>query len=262
LTVQQREIPPPEVAQPAPEDAYRLYFASGFYDRRYPMPNLAMWRRIESLLTPAMAVLDFGCGSGRYLMHLRGRAHRVIGYDVSPTALQTIHRKAAETGWHDLMVLGPGPEDLDAHIDAAGPVDLVLCLFGVVGHITDAPTRAEALQRMRRALKPGSGRLLISVPNRRRRFRAEQRIASGALVRYQRRTEDGGIVELGYQLFDPESLTRELADAGFRVRRIGCESILPESWLLHHALLRQLDGLLARVFPARWAYGIYAEATC
>ncbi|MEM9578145.1 MAG: class I SAM-dependent methyltransferase [Pseudomonadota bacterium] len=250
---------PAEVSQ---GDAYQLYFRSGFYDRRYPSPNRSMWRRIERKLSPEKSVLDFGCGSGRYLLRLRGLVRRAIGFDVSPAALETLRQRADAQGWGALVILGPDPAALDAHVKEEGPVDLVLCLFGVVGHITDPDTRAEALVRMRKALKPGSGRLLISVPNRARRFRAEQAEAGGALVRYERHTEEGARVVLDYQLFDPPMLVRELSQAGFTLRRMSCESVLPETWLLHNAALRWLDGLLTPWCPTRWGYGIYAEASC
>lgn len=244
--------------------SYQLYFTSGLYDQRYPSPNRTMWRRIEAFLTPETSVLDFGCGSGRYLLRLRGLVGRAIGFDVSPAALETI--RARSEGWDELLILGPEAADLDTHIEHAGRVDVALCLFGVLGHITDAQARMDALMRIRRALKPGTGRLLISVPNGLRRFRTAQRQAAqggpDGLVCYERRTGDGTSVVLNYQLFDPELLVRELAEAGFDLRRLGCESMLPESWLLHHAALRWIDGLITPFCPARWGYGIYAEASC
>ncbi|SFG03140.1 class I SAM-dependent methyltransferase [Roseobacter denitrificans] len=256
--------PPITTADATTQASYHLYFSSGLYDLRYPSPNRIMWQRIEQFLHAGAAVLDFGCGSGRYLMRLQGRVARAAGFDVSPTALETIRERAARSEWHDLHVLGPDEADIADHTKAYGQVDLVLCLFGVLGHITDETARAQALLRMREALKPDSGRVLISVPNRARRFRAEQarnRDTSG-LVRYSRRTEDGQNVVLNYQLFDPEKLVQELAAAGFNLRRIGCESVLPESWLLRNGLARRLDALLTPLCPPRWGYGIYAEASC
>ena len=222
-----------------------------------------MWQRIAGTVSPQSAVLDFGCGSGRYLLRLQGLVGRAAGFDVSPAALDTVRSRAISAGWDDLAVLGPEAADLDRHVQERGPFDLVLCLFGVLGHITDPDARADALARMFRALKPGSGRLLISVPNRARRFRAEQ--AAGArdgLVHYRRRTEDGQDVVLHYQLFDPAKLAQELAAAGFTLRKLSCESVLPESWLLHNGLARWIDSLLTPVCPVRWGYGICAEATC
>lgn len=257
---QSKPVPPNDATNQA---AYQVYFTSGFYDRRYPSPNRSMWKRITTLMHPGAAVLDFGCGSGRYLLGLYGLAGRAIGFDVSDAALATVRQKARAQGWHDVQVIGPDAAALDRAIEADGPVDLVLCLFGVLGHITDVTARADALMRIRRALKPASGRLLISVPNRARRFRAEQASAvSQGLVRYTRRTEDGRDVVLNYQLFDPDMLVAELADAGFRVHAIGCESVLPESWLLHNGAARWLDGILTPMCPARWGYGICAEVSC
>lgn len=221
-----------------------------------------MWRRIEALLSPDTSVLDFGCGSGRYVLRLQGRVARAIGFDVSQAALETLEERASARGWQDLVVLGPEPEALDAHVWSEGQVDLTLCLFGVLGHITDLAARAEALLRMRRALKPGTGRLLISVPNKARRFSAEQAAAGSSLICYRRETETGAAVVLDYQLFDPEMLVSELKAAGFFLRKVGSESVLPESWLLNHAVLRWIDGLLTPWCPARWGYGIYAEAVC
>lgn len=241
--------------------AYQMYFTSGLYDRRYPSPNQTMWRRIEAFLTPDSAVLDFGCGSGRYLLRLRGRVARAVGFDISPAALAALRTRC--TDWPEVSVLGPQAEALDADIAVHGTVDLVLCLFGVLGHITDPGARAAALDRMREALTPGAGRLLISVPNRARRFRAEQaKSEKEGLVCYERKTDSGTVIMLNYQLFDPETLVSELAAAGFSLDRIGCESILPESWLLHHPVLRWIDGLITPLCPADWGYGIYAEATC
>lgn len=242
--------------------SYQAYFASGSYDRRYPAPNRAMWRRILTMITPDACVLDFGCGSGRYLLRLRGRVARATGFDVSVAALDVLRADPRADGWDDLYVLGPDPEELDAHIAADGPVDLVLCLFGVLGHITDAGARAEALSRLKAALAPGTGRLLISVPNRARRFRAEQAAqqALDGLIHYKRPT-DGAPVQLHYQLFDPARLRGELEAAGLRVHVMGCESVLPENWLLHSALARMVDAVLTPLCPTRWGYGIFAEAS-
>lgn len=219
-----------------------------------------MWRRILGHLSPESAVLDYGCGSGRYLLKLRGLVRRAVGFDVSLAALTMVRVNEGARGWEELVVLGPDEVALEAHLADVGPVDLVLCLFGVVGHITDPAARHAALVRMARAVKPDTGKLLISVPNRARRFRAEQAAGQGDLVRYTRQM-GGEAVALSYQLFDAARLERELVAAGFRVRAMGCESVLPEAWLLRHGLVRWLDGVLTPLCPVRWGYGIYAEAS-
>lgn len=244
--------------------SYQKYYGSGQYDRRYPAPNPTIWRRLQALVDPQTSVLDFGCGSGRYLLPLQARVARAAGYDVSDAAIELLRAQAAARGWNDLSVLGPGLETLDDYVVRHGPVDLVLCLFGVLAHITDPKARAEALARMRAVLKPGRGRLLLSVPNIARRFVREQRQTPGAgdgHVNYTRRI-NGASVPLGYQLFDVARLKRELAEAGFTLRQLGCESVLPESVILNRPMLGRIDGVLTPICPLRWCYGFYAEASC
>ncbi|MDW4497082.1 methyltransferase domain-containing protein [Sulfitobacter sp. D35] len=244
--------------------SYKRYFETGHYDRRYPGPNPDMWRRIRGHLGPDAHLIDFGCGSGRYLMQAQGHVARAAGFDVSPAALALVRARAEARGWHDLAVLGPDPAMLSDHVSRHGRADVVICMFGVLGHIAGPADRQAALAQMRGALKPETGRLIVSVPNVKRRFRAEQRRAgSGAygLVRYERAL-DGETVELDYQLFDEAGLRRELTEAAFTVRHVGCESVLPENWLLTHRTARQTDRLLSRLCPLRWCYGLYAEASC
>lgn len=245
--------------------SYQVYFRSGLYDRRYPTPNRTMLRRILARVSPQTAVLDFGCGTGRYLLRLQGRVARAAGYDVSPEAIGLVRARADAQGWTDLAVLGPQASDLSAYIARAGRVDLVLCLFGVLGHIADPEARAGALAQMRETLVPGAGRLMVSVPNKARRFRAEQRHGGLAgqrdLVQYTRHA-NGADVVLNYQLYDVERLRSELGAAGFTVLRMGCESVLSETLLTRWTLARWIDQCLVPICPTRWGYGIYAEASC
>ncbi|MFK7880959.1 class I SAM-dependent methyltransferase [Roseobacter sp.] len=242
--------------------SYQAYFSSGHYDRRYPSPNETTWRRICETITPEAHLIDFGCGSGRYLMRLQGRVDRAAGFDISAAAIELLKQRASQSGWDDLAVLGPRPDAVQGYIEKNGRADVMLCLFGVLGHIEDAKMRHEALLQMHRALKPRTGRLLISVPNLARRFYTEQKNAGpdamGA-IRYERHME-GTRVVLPYQLFDPARLRRELAAAGFELRRLNAESVLPESWLLNNGLARRVDGVITPLCPARWGYGIFAEA--
>ena len=241
--------------------SYQVYFNSGHYDARYPGPNRAMWRRVMLLARGAEAVLDYGCGSGRYLMPLQGVVPRAAGFDVSPAALKQAGKRAREQGWCDVALLGPDTADLDAYLAREGPLDLVLCLFGVLGHMTEPDARRHALDQMRRALTPERGRMLVSVPNRRRRFRAEQRGVTNGLIQYTREMA-GTRVLLNYQLYDPDSLTRELEAAGFRIHRLGCESVLPEAWLLKRPILQRMDAAMTAICPTALGYGIYAEVSC
>jgi len=242
--------------------SYQLYFTSGVYDRRYPGPNRTTCRCILVHLPPNAHVIDYGCGSGRYLLCLQGHVARAAGYDISPAAMALVRRRADEIGWHDLAVVGPDAASLDRYGAQAGPADMVMCLFGVLGHIADPGARMRALRQMRRLLTPETGRLVLSVPNRRRRFGREQRAAgpgAAGLVLYRRSLGAAGVT-LPYQLFDPERLRRELAEAGFTIQEMRAESVFPESWLLNSAAVRWLDGWLTRFCPAAFGYGILAVA--
>lgn len=257
----------PEKTQPSPHGkglaaAYHTYFTSGHYDKRYPHPNLTTWHRILLSLPKAAHVIDFGCGSGRYLLPLKDYVGKAAGFDISAAALALLKERAHQQGWADLGILGPDPTALGEYVRDAGQADVVLCLFGVLAHVSDALERQHALARIHAALKPGTGTLLISVPNKLRRFHAEQRHAGADaddIIEYQRQMGTTHLT-LPYQLYDAQRLTRELAAAGFSVLSLRAESVFPESWLLNHAAARWLDRLLTPLCPAAWGYGILAEA--
>ena len=69
----------------------------------------------------AAHVIDFGCGSGRYLLALRDRAAVAAGYDVCAAALERFRqaRGPARARRRHLHALGPDPGDLDRHLRAA-----------------------------------------------------------------------------------------------------------------------------------------------
>ncbi|MFZ0872889.1 MAG: class I SAM-dependent methyltransferase [Rhodanobacter sp.] len=143
-----------------PAEAYALWAPS--YPAHAHNPVMQAEERAMLGLMPAtlpgQAVLDVGCGSGRYMLHaLRRGAARVIGVDLSPEMLQ---RAGAE-----LSALPPDP---DAEIElvqgslSALPVpdalaDLTICGL-VVGHLEHLQ---QALAELCRVTRPG-GTLLCS----------------------------------------------------------------------------------------------------
>ncbi|MCY4333156.1 MAG: methyltransferase domain-containing protein, partial [Litoreibacter sp.] len=233
---------------------------SGTYEKRYPRPNLTVWRRILAHVAPSSHLIDYGCGTGRYLLPLQPHIGRGAGFDISTEALETLKSRALVQGWQALEILGPDASDFDTYVARSGPADVVLCLFGVLGHITSRAARIAALTQIKTALKQGKGRLLISVPNAARRFRAEQREGVDGLIQYDRAIDGGDPIKLEYQLYTPDLLKNELSAAGFTVVYFGSESALPESLLLKYAFIRHFDAWLTRIIPSKWAYGLYAEA--
>jgi SAM-dependent methyltransferase len=249
--------------RPDPERAYEAYYSSGHYDRRYPRPNPNVLRLIRRELPDGGHVIDFGCGSGRYVLALRDRAALVAGFDICEAALARFRNAVggAERG-ATVGVLGPDAADLDGHVARHGRADLALCLFGVLSHIAGASERRATLQRIAGLLKPGTGRLILSVPNRRRRFLGEQRLQAARRhddVNYVRKFGDLSVA-LSYRLFDVESLREELRDAGWVVDSLHAESVVPEFMVANSPVLRCLDRMATPLVPASLGYGILALA--
>ncbi|WP_192813226.1 class I SAM-dependent methyltransferase [Oceanibaculum indicum] len=252
--------------------AYERYFASGFYDQRYPRHNAQSLATILQVGREARAILDFGCGDGRYvlpLLHTTGA--RIFAYDICPVALKSLERRIANEPARDRVqtILGPREDYTEG-----APVDLALIMFGVLGHIPGRANRVATLRRIRDLLtQQGSGNLVVSVPNAARRFRLEQQEHKAALAAGQPRPparEDGDIlysrahdgerIELFYHLYSPAMLAGELRDAGFRNVRMQAESVWPESGVTRSATLATFDRLLRSVTPPGLGYGILATA--
>lgn len=253
--------------------SYDRYYATGYYHARYPAPNPRTVRALLALAPAKARVLDFGCGDGRYVPPLMARPDIfAVGYDVCPTALKLFsERFAAEIAAGRLAALGGGLEPLEQYAAAHGRFDLALMGFGVLGHIRGRLRRQHTLAAVRRVLAPG-GRLLLGLPNARRRFHAEQRasraeIAAGRLepgdIAYSRAAPGGDgreTIPLYYHLYRGPDIAAELAGAGFRMVACTAESILPESAVVRSPLGAAVDGALMRVVPTRWGYGFLVTA--
>lgn len=123
------------------------------------------------------------------------------------------------------------------------------------------------LASIREILKP-DGVLVLSLPNARRRFHAEQRAAAPMVrdgdlepgdVLYARRSEAGSI-EMFYHLFSPAEARDELSTAGFRIESIEPESLLPETAVVGNSLLGKLDDLACALAPVAVGYGFLIVA--
>ena len=141
-----------------PEAAYALWAAS--YPAHAHNPVMQAEERAMLALLPAdlreHAVLDAGCGSGRYLRHAARRgATRLTGVDLSVPMLDRAYDELAELRPEvELSLLRGSLVEL--------PVDDAWADFTVsglvLGHIEDLP---RALAELRRATRPG-GTLLCS----------------------------------------------------------------------------------------------------
>lgn len=141
-----------------PREAYALWAIS--YPAHAHNPVMRAEERAMLGLMPAalhgQAVLDVGCGSGRYMLHaLRRGAARVTGVDLSPhmlaragTELAALHADAPVALVQGSLAALPLPD---------AQADLTVCGL-VVGHLDDL---RQSLAELRRATRPG-GTLLCS----------------------------------------------------------------------------------------------------
>jgi SAM-dependent methyltransferase len=244
-------------ADPQTVAAYARYYTSGHYDRRYPRPNPTTLRRIKRALTKDSHILDFGCGSGRYLLPLSQWSGGAVGFDISAAALDHLAARLAKTPRPNIRLVGPDTSDVMQYLKTSGPVDVILYLFGVLAHVKDAGARQAILNTFANALTPKTGRLFLSVPNAHRRFWSEQK-RFGSSIQYARSlgTET---VTLPYQLYTPKRLDHALRQAGFRIHSIQAESVFSESIVARIRLLRWLDTVLTPVCPRALGYGLLAE---
>lgn len=104
------------------------------------------------------SVLDMGCGPGRMLEPLAALGWRVTGREPHPAYAE--HARRVVAGRSDVRVERGGWNDLDA----VASHDAVLAVNGPFAYLLDPASRADALARTRRALRPG-GLLLLDVPN-------------------------------------------------------------------------------------------------
>lgn len=103
-------------------------------------------------LGPQDAVVDFGCGEGRFLRAIAPRVARPVGVDHNRPAIEALNRHGIEGH----------ATSFEAFADAnAGTFD-VACTFHLLEHLDNVPGTVAAMMR---CLKPG-GRLYVAVPNR------------------------------------------------------------------------------------------------
>ena len=136
-----------------PKEAYALWAPS--YPAYAHNPVMLAEERAMLDLMPAnlkeLAVLDAGCGSGRYMLHaLRRGATRVTGVDLSPAMLERARTELSEVEHGDKLELLQGSLNVLPITDAWA--DLTICSL-VVGHLESL---RPALAELHRVTRPGS----------------------------------------------------------------------------------------------------------
>ncbi|WP_030606510.1 non-ribosomal peptide synthetase [Streptomyces sclerotialus] len=113
---------------------------------------------------PRLPVIDLGCGNGRYSRELAPRYPRVVGVDVSASAIEHARREAAERGGElsnvDYLALDMTDAEQAAEL-GEGPYNIFV--RGVF-HVLDGAARARLAAVAGRLLGPG-GTLIVHEPD-------------------------------------------------------------------------------------------------
>ena len=260
-------MPPVQTDMPDMSGSYELYISSGLYDRRYPRPNRRTLRKMRRHLPAGGRFIDIGGGTGRYtlpLLQMTGTSG--VAHDICPVARKTMAERLQRFMGDGRLAIEGEDQDVLASLYPHA-FDLAMLAFGVLAHVPGQGERLRLLKAVRRMVK-ADGTLILSVPNARRRFHAEQRaaaplISAGELepgdILYKR-GQDGGAIRMFYHLYTLAEVQRDLSAAGFRVDSVEPESLLSERTVVSKSLLGWLDDLACRLAPASAGYDLLAVA--
>ncbi|NRF13663.1 class I SAM-dependent methyltransferase [Vibrio coralliilyticus] len=246
--------------------SYDDYYRIGLYTSRYPKANIrvlnTLFQHAQFLAQDSLA-LDYGCGNGRYSYPILKQTNlHLYGFDISEIAVQ--QAKQATQPFSERVDWFSDQSQLHQHVeDRDEKFQLGMLLFGVMSHIREQKDRANLLKWFYKHMKP-DGSLILSVPNRRRRFltlqwrqRNQQNLPGD--IQYQR-FQSGRKIPLFYHLYTVNEIRAELIEAGFDIEKVTAESIFPERFVIQNSAMAFLDNLLCNLLPASLGYGLLVVA--
>jgi SAM-dependent methyltransferase len=122
------------------------------------------WRYIEPALPEIEAgtILEAGCGTGRWVVHLAPMGYRMVLSDLSPEMIRRARDKVQRLGLSDRVAAFHVLDICDMHALPEASFDLVLALGGPLTLCRDAGL---AVDEFRRVTKPG-GYVICDAANR------------------------------------------------------------------------------------------------
>jgi len=170
-------------------------------------------RHFISMLPAGCVALDAGCGSGRNIPEIAGRARLVYGVDFSKKLLAHAAKLVSE------KKLGPKVRLLEGDVRslplASRSVDAVFSM-AVLHHLGTAEDRTGAFREIRRVLKKG-GLAFVTVWNKSQpRFRKVR--GRDAMVPWT--AKDGGKIPRYYHFFSPQELRALAEKTGLTARDV------------------------------------------
>lgn len=239
-------------------DSYRTYFKSGFYRKRYPHPNPSTLEFIAAHLSNTKTAVDIGCGDGRYSIPMSKELRHITCIDISDEAVADLRTRIQSESLENTDVVICEPPVTLQQFFAPKSINVVTMIFGVLSHIVNDEERHAILSDVNAVLS-NDGVFILSVPNKLRRFRQEQRQQGTSSISYSRNT-NGTVLKMNYKLFDAAEIRQELLQANFTGITIASETIFAESWVVKNRWVARLDRVLCLIVPHRWAYGILIQA--
>lgn len=136
-------------------DNLETFYSSGHIDVANLLRGVARAGRANKGFVKA---LDFGCGVGRLVLALAGRANHVVGVDISSGHIRLAEQRAVAAGIDNVSF--QAIQSLD-DLDELSGFDLITSYL-VIQH-NPPPAQAEIIRKLLRALVPG-GIAILQMP--------------------------------------------------------------------------------------------------